>query len=513
MIGPLDFIFRETCAEGTMWLSEAFRLSRLLVAQRSRKTARERGWLSLVVLGGLLSTLIVIAAVRFRRLPQMQASELMTSLVAGLWVSLYLLAFLTGIHLTWRIDLEKLLWLPASFRRLYGVGVALSFVSLPVGVGLLGWILASAEVHLLQLVSITVGWSALLLLSRLPASGLRFAVRERYGLGFLRRAGGIIAGVLPAVAWLASAAEGEAVFFIRWMTRLLEGKMQWNAFLGLFVLSAAYLALEYGIQRQVLTYGGTRSTGGRPHSRVSSGWWFSRLNRPLLLRRLCLLGLLRTQYSSWAWVVGFLYPLLWQSLAQEEVPVLTVVAYCGIVLLPHSAYRGNLFGMDRCGAWAYPLLGVWGEELVRAKNSALTFLQSTMMLGAVLPAFLPSLSRVHEVKQWIYMFGFAWMILLLNEAAGVYFSVGHPESIDSKSRYSGSTTPGALIICSANVVLTAIYATLSEVILPDLTMEQTLLLLLPLPIFYAARKAAYRWVRQVLKEKTEGILYKLSLAP
>jgi hypothetical protein len=62
-------------------------------------------------------------------------------------------------------------------------------------------------------------------------------------------------------------------------------------------------------------------------------------------------------------------------------------------------------------------------------------------------------------------------------------------------------------------VLTAIYATLSEVILPDLTMEQTLLLLLPLPIFYAARKAAYRWVRQVLKEKTEGILYKLSLAP
>lgn len=185
-------------------------------------------------------------------------------------------------------------------------------------------------------------------------------------------------------------------------------------------LAGLYLVVDARLQWRLATYGAV-GTARSSRSISCLERWLDRLGPRWVLRWTCLLSLLRIQYGRWIVLGGFLYPFCWQVFAQREAPGLTVVAYTGMVLLPQSAHRGNLLGMERRGIWRYALWGLWGEELIRAKNSALTLLQGFMILGAVLPALLPSITQVDEVKEWIYVIGFAAMLLALNEAAGVFF--------------------------------------------------------------------------------------------
>lgn len=64
-----------------------------------------------------------------------------------------------------------------------------------------------------------------------------------------------------------------------------------------------------------------------------------------------------------------------------------------------------------------------------------------------------------------------------------------------------------------NLLLAVGYAAAAELILPGLSLRETLLLLAPLPLAFLARWAAYRWVREVLPERAERIAHDLSLAP
>ncbi len=486
-------------------------LVRCLLLYRWRKLRRERGLLAMVSQAGLFSVLVVLAAGELRSLLHEGPTSLTLVLVRSLWLSLFGLALLTGVYPMWRIDLSRLLWWPGSFVQLYlVVGLGVGALSLPMLLGTVGLEIAVGRLDVLSLLGSGAAWFFLVLNSRLPASCLRLAGGGRGALGPASRFAGAFFGLISPVLWLWGEPGESCGFLSRWTAAVLGGSDEWVPWLGLLIVTVFYVGLDLVLQERIATYG-LSSQGRRSVAGLFPALNQSRLSELLPpLWDVCLRGFWRIHSARWLWLFGFSYPLIWQTFAQKEAPLFTVLAYAGMVSVFQSAYRGNMLGMDRRGVLAYPLMGCWGVEVLRAKNRALTLFHVTMMSGAFLPALLPGIPHMQGAKPWICAVTFAVASVLLSEAAGAYFSVRYPEAIDPKSRYSAGTSPGALTVGTVHVVLTVMYVILGELVLPRMTTEAAVVCFaLPVLAFSILREAAYRRAAEIMWDNAETVFGKL----
>ena len=160
-----------------------------------------------------------------------------------------------------------------------------------------------------------------------------------------------------------------------------------------------------------------------------------------MLWRISLLGWLRNRNALllliWGALYGFGYTYFTKVGSQ-----MYFVAFCWMVLIFHSYLRGNLLGVDNRAAWVYYRLPIRIDDAIRAKNSALSFVQMVMVGGVLLSPVLRETQGMTTPIDWIGILSFACCGVLLGEIFGSYFSVLHPEPIERSSLYSGGTTPG-----------------------------------------------------------------------
>ena len=182
-----------------------------------------------------------------------------------------------------------------------------------------------------------------------------------------------------------------------------------------------------------------------------------------------------------------------------------------MVLIFHSYLRGNLLGVDNQATWLYYMLPIRIENTIRAKNSALSFVQMLMVGGVLLSGVLRRPPEMGTLIDWMGILSFVCCGLLLGEIFGSVFSVLHPEPIERSSHYSGGTTPGAFLVPLLQSLILAILIVPGAVTSRYLGSLMTGILFVSVPgLLWLARTAVLRsWVRKKMIMEQETILAKL----
>jgi len=490
-----------------------FLLMRLLLKDRWRKLQLQYGWaarLSTCLVLGIGAWMLASVAARLvRDASQEQIVDVLNTLIAA-WV---IAGVLTGKDLTWHTRLERLLVFRLSFLRLYASALILGFLTFPM---LLCFCLLEISVaersagHGAMLFALP-GFALLVCGVRAMISLVRTAL---FRAGALSRPVRYILWIL--IACLIASAVVLGVYHI---AGPLPGYQFSSIFLGVqplehlaltLVVVGLLIAADYVAQRD-LVYSGIAGPLGLRVSRKGAGKFL--LLRPSPSRVLWLISLLgwfRNRNALllliWGALYGFGYTYFTKAGSQ-----IYFAAFCWMVLIFHSYLRGNILGVDNKGVWLYYVLPFPIENAVRAKNSALSFVQAIMIGGVLLPAVLRATPGMTTAVDWIGILSFAACGVLLGEIFGSIFSVLHPEPIERTSMYSGGTTPGAFLVPLLQTAILAVLLVPAAAARRNLSPLTAVVAFASVPVLlWAVRTVLLRsWVRNRMVSESESIQLKL----
>jgi hypothetical protein len=425
-------------------------LARMLLTQKLRKQRRQYGIHVVLTVAALLLLVLWKLSSIFAHVLAFQAPSRLGAGLQAVWIGWAAMGVLTGRDLTWHIRIERLTVFRRPFGLLYALDLLLSLVTYPMfivfGIVLFygartGWPLqhwAAAVAGLLCFV-----WTV-----RLVVSIARTLMQRRDALSAAQRVAGSVLLVCGAAAMFARViSPGDDLAAV-----LLHGQVP-AALFGQFCL---LLALDFWLQRTIVYSGLAASVRHGAFRRTGSAFVTAGGKWPTTAWRVAMLGMLRNTnvvlLVLWGVAYGFLYTWF-----QKSADTTYFLMFTWMMLLFHSWIRANLFGVDHRAAWMYFALPVRPVEVVAAKTSALTLLQSLMVAAVLLPALLkPGFGPVTPL-QWACVLGFAVSGILLSEILGSVFSLLHPDPIERGAMYSGAMTLGAFVIPGALLVLVILY--------------------------------------------------------
>ncbi|MGH9916965.1 MAG: hypothetical protein ACRD63_16960, partial [Pyrinomonadaceae bacterium] len=135
-----------------------FQLIRLLLAERWRKTQVQQAWVAqlsagivLLVFAGIFTTFLI------RLLNGVSSAQIGLGLNSFL-ASWIILGVFTGKDFTWHVRLDRLIFFPLSFQRLYALTFILGFLSFPLLLGL-----SVLEISFWRKNPLSTGWVTTLL--------------------------------------------------------------------------------------------------------------------------------------------------------------------------------------------------------------------------------------------------------------------------------------------------------------------------------------------------------------
>lgn len=494
-----------------------FQLARLLLKERWRKVCKSQGqsaWI-LQLSGGLTLLFFawIFAAFLTRLLNDVSPQQIgigLNSLLAT-WV---VVGVLTGHDFTWRVQLERLIFFPLSFQRLYGLTLILGFFSYPLllGLSILEVSFWRKNPHWAGGLTTLLSFCLLVCIVRLIVSLIRTGLFQ--GNALTKPVRYLWLGTLMSAVMLVTVS-----MFHHSAAMLLPGSQFGFILLGidplkhlLFMATTVLilLCLDYVVQYNFV-YSGIkgprawklfRKPAGRVlllHSSASSTLW-----------RISMLGWLRNRNVLLSLILGGGYFFTFIYFYQPDEQIDFILCCWGVILF-HMFLRGNLFGVDRAGVWLYFMLPIPIENTLRAKNSALNYIQMLMVAAVLLPAVLGRTSVMTTSIEWIGVLSFACTGILLGEIFGSIFSVLYPEPIDRFSRTSGGTTPGALLVPLIQTLILAILLLLAVLARHFLPTFLTAVLMISVPIIlWITRSTVLRlWVRKRMIKEQETILFKL----
>ena len=489
-------------------------LIQLLLRERWRRLELQYGWASRlsVSLLSLMGAWVVAAALsRFLEISSIQQVAAASDRLLAVWI---IAGILTGKDLTWHARLDRLIFFHLSFAHLYGSTLLLGLLNYPLvlALGLLAATTLKIGAGPAVPIGAVVGFCLLALIVRLIVSLVRTGLYRSNSLS--RR---VTALLWTAVAIAATVALLPLLGYDS--SGLLPGSAYASVLLGidpfrhLLQIAAAVPVLafvDYVVQLEVV-YSGTSGPAPLRVTRLSRGRFLLLPGSPSsVLWRIGLLGWLRNRNALllliWGGLYGFGYT--WFTNSQGQI---YYIAFCWMVLIFHGYLRGNILGVDNRSAWLYYTLAVPVETAIRAKNSALSFLQMLMVASVLLPAVLRRTPGMTTTVEWVGVMSFACSGVLLGEMFGSVFSLLHPEPIERGVLYSGGTTPGAIMVPVLQTLILALLIVPAVVVRRSLGTVQAVAVLASAPLLlWIVRTVLLRsWVHNRMIGERETILQKL----
>jgi len=492
-----------------------FALARLLIRERLRKLSVYYGWAAYLSAGLMLALFGWAGAGAAARYVRQATAVQLESFLMSIWLGWVIAAILTGKDLSWQIRLKRLLAFPVSgFVRLYTLAFFLGFLSLPLLV-----FLSVVEfcAFLKSGFALTAMFTALIGIGLFVASVRLTASLAR---GVIHRSG-LLTRPLNAAAAIAcvllSAYAGVSIFHPQvgvllpshQFGRLLFGEHVLRALIYMGAFTGVIGVFDFAMQHS-LTYSGF-SGPSAPSGRMSSGsLLLLHPSWPGPIFRVAILGWLRTRSALMLLIWGITYSFFFTYFSKQG-DVVYFFLFIWVNLLFHSAFRGNLLGIDRGGIWLYYMFPVRIESTLSAKSLSLSFLQSCMVASPLVAGFLianPPLTPI----EWIRVVSFAVSGILFGEICGFYFSVRYPDPIDRTSQFDGGTTVGALIVPVFQILFLVVFALVSgrasRLLSPALYWCS--LLGIPASLCVVRFAVLQTWVHTTMLGQTETIIKKLS---
>ena len=488
-------------------------LARLLIQERWRKLQVQYGWaarLSICLVLAMATWMLASVSVSLvRAATQEQIAEVFNRLLA-IWI---IAGTVTGKDLTWHVRLDRLLFFPLSFQLLYGSSLFLALLTFPLTLGL-----CVLEICVLVKSSGPIAWLAALPAFILLVWGAR-AIISLIRTALFRS--GALTRSIRYMLWLLIACMAISIVLLDHynLSSALPGYHCARIFLGidpfehllpLGIAAALLIAADYIVQHDLVYSGITGPLVFRTSRKTAGRFLLLRPSPSRVLWRISLLGWLRNRNALllliWGALYGFGYTYFTKVGGQ-----MYFAGFCWMVLIFHSYLRGNLLGVDNQAAWVYYRLPIRIDDAIRAKNSALSFVQMVMVGGVLLSPVLRETQGMMTPIDWIGILSFACCGILLGEIFGSYFSVLHPEPIERSSLYSGGTTPGAFLVPVLQTVILAILIVPGAVARRNLGDVPAGILFVSVPVvLLVVRNAVLRlWVQRKMIREQEPILAKL----
>ena len=489
-------------------------LIKLLLRERWRKLELQYGWASRlsVSLLSLMGAWVVAATLSgFLAVSSVHQVAVTSNRLLGVWI---IAGILIAKDLTWHARLDRLIFFQLSFAQLYASTLLLGLLNYPLVLGLC--ILAAATLKNgagpAVFAGALVGFCLLALIVRLTVSLVRTGLYRSSALNkrvtvLLWTAVALAAtlAVLPLFGYDSSGLLPGSAY-----ASVLHSIDPFIHLLQIAVAVPVLAFVDYLVQFEVV-YSGTTGPSPLRVTRLSRGRFLLLPGSPSsVLWRIGLLGWLRNRNALllliWGGLYGFGYTYFTNSQGQ-----LYYIAFCWMVLIFHGYLRGNLLGIDNRSAWLYYTLAVPVETAIRAKNSALSFLQMLMVAGVLLPPVLRRTPGMTTTVEWVGILSFACCGVLLGEIFGSVFSLLHPEPIERGVLYSGGTTPGAIMVPVLQTLVLAILIVPASLVRRSMGTIQAVALLSSAPVLlWVARTVLLRsWVRNRMIVGRETILQKL----
>ena len=416
-------------------------LATTLLQNRIRKITVQQEWparLSVTLLLTALAARLVflVAGARTHAAPQAMA----TLLVAVIF-SWAVFGLVTGHDLSWRISASAYRSLPLSFPRIFLTTWLLSYLSGPM------LAIAVLMAALMKGIHLEIPWITAVLTAIVLAAtqkGFIFAARN---LLRMRRA---LSLTLTVVTGLSVSCYSLLLCQFRYGKRGLPSGQGWIfAGAGCFCVLFSWLAFAH--EKALLRSGQAgsleRASGHRLLFRyLATG------SESSLFARISMLSWLRSRNALalylWACVYGFCYPYFTHMVGKGG-----YLLFGWMVLVFHSYLRGNLLGPEHAGLAAFALSRERLNSFVQAKINTFTMLQIIMLVAVFAAAACKGRTSIGDTADWMFCLQALVLLLLGGEAVGVGFSLWTPSAIHREAYYSGSMTPGAIILPFAQLAV------------------------------------------------------------
>ena len=492
-------------------------IARLLILERVRRLGSQHGWagylsvcLVLILFGGAAAT-AAAPAIKGISLDQLGRA------LSYLWAVWIAMGVLVGKDLSWQIRPERLTLFPTpGFLHIYTLWMTLGFFSVP-----MLCVLAAFEAVLIRKGTLSpisflemLGAFVLFVSSvRLIISLARAALFRSSSLRPAWRVVLFVAMVVVVLGWLAAVLPSNVRFLLPGyqVGTLAFGLDPVGSLFRLGALVIPLALLDFRVQRE-LAYSGIRGPLASASRLVSRGSLL--LLRPAWpgpLFGMALLGWLRNRNALllllWGTAYGFFYT--WYSKPNES---FYFFGFTWMVLIFHSYLRGNLFGMDRGGAWFYYLIPRPVEHSLREKNVSLNAIQALMVAAIFLPSLFHPSSEMNA-EAWGRVLTYAVSAIIVGEISGSIFSVLQPEPIERGSHYSGGMTAGALLVPLIQLVFLLVFAILSGLARHFFPAGLFWCVLAAFPIALLAARSLVlpKWVHRIMLQNREEILQRLAV--
>jgi hypothetical protein len=255
--------------------------------------------------------------------------------------------------------------------------------------------------------------------------------------------------------------------------------------------------------------GGTLSRGGRIASTgsllsVHSSW-------PNPYWRISLLGWLRNRNAVMLFAWGALYGFFYMHFSQPD-ETFSYITFSWMMLVFHSYLRGNLLGVDHRAVWAYYMVPLPVQDVIRAKNRTLTLLQGCMVTAVLLPAVFHPIPGM-GLSDWTRIGVGAYSSLLLGEISGTILSLWYPEPIERSSHFSGGMSVGGLLVPVLQLVFLVTFMASAVTIRRRVSVLAfwAVVIVIPTSLQIVCSALLPGWTRRRLLEDKAALLAKLAV--
>jgi hypothetical protein len=431
-----------------------------------------------------------------------------------LWIMWTLFAVATSKDLSWQIRLERLRIFPSpGFFRLYLSTFVLGFLSFPILAGMtipLYWSYIRKGFQPANALTLLFGYFLFIASVRASASLGRSCLFFSRTLSSSRK---IASGITVLFLLLATSASTafpniHALHPAKLFGCMLAGEAPITSLLWMGFWVAILLSVD-SLFRFDVNYAG--APGALTSSRFSTST-SSLLHQTVWLHPIFTIGILgwlrnRSAFLLFLW--GTIYSFLWTYYSRPDVSDYFLV-FTFMNLVFHSHFRGNLFGMDRGGAWIYYRFPTSIDRIVNSKSLSLGLLQLCMIASLLIAGIFRAASPL-TMADWSVILSYVCSGILFGEMCGFFFSIRQPAPIDRTSMYDGSASASALIICVLQSLFFLIFLLAAKFMQHHLPLPVSLGIwaALPLSLFGLRHLVLKRWVHQTMVTESEVFLEKL----